>query len=127
MMAQGVAAGTAGFLAAVAVPPLRSLIEKHVVPQPGEGPSLAAQERGYFDFRFLGKTAGGQVIKVKVTGDRDPGYGSSGKMLGQAAVCLARDIGRDEVAGGFWTPATIFGERLIKRLVADAGLTFTVL
>lgn len=127
MTAQSVAIGTAGFMAAVAVPPLRDLIARHVAPQPGEGPSPAAQERGYFDFRFRGSTGDGNVINVKVTGDRDPGYGSTGKMLGQAAVCLARDISKSSCAGGFWTPATIFGDKLIKRLVADAGLTFSVL
>ncbi|MES2297360.1 MAG: saccharopine dehydrogenase NADP-binding domain-containing protein [Pseudomonadota bacterium] len=127
MMAQGMAVGIAGFMAAVAVPPLRRVIEKYVVPKPGEGPSPAAQARGFYDFRFIGTTEAGQTLRVKVTGDRDPGYGSTAKMLGQAAACLAQDIPHEERAGGFWTPATIFGDKLIKRLVADAGLTFTVL
>jgi short subunit dehydrogenase-like uncharacterized protein len=127
MRAQGMAVGVAGFMVALAVPPLCRLIEKYVVPKPGEGPSPAAQARGFYDFRFLGTTDKGQRLRVKVTGDRDPGYGSTAKMLGQAAVCLAQDIGKQDRAGGFWTPATIFGDKLIKRLVADAGLTFSVL
>ena len=62
-----------------------------------------------------------------MTGDADPGYGSTGKMLGQAAACLARDVDRTALPGGFWTPATALGDRLIERLTASAGLTFEVL
>lgn len=126
-MAQGMALGMAGFMLAIAVPPVCRLIEKHVVPQPGEGPSPAAQARGFYDLRFLGRTEKGEQIRVKVTGDRDPGYGSTAKMLGQAAVCLAQDIAKEDCAGGFWTPATIFGDKLIVRLEKDAGLSFSVL
>jgi short subunit dehydrogenase-like uncharacterized protein len=123
--AQTMSAGIGGFMLALAVPPLRGLLEKHVVPQPGEGPSPEAQAKGFYDFRFLGTTINGQSLMVKVTGDRDPGYGSTGKMLGEAALCLAEDV--EGKAGGFWTPATIFGEKLIERLQAKAGLTFSVL
>lgn len=99
-----------------------------MLPKPGEGPSPEAQAAGFFDLRFLGRTDDGQTLRVKVTGDRDPGYGSTARMLGQAGVCLAKDIGgKDNKAGGFWTPATIFGERLIGRLQTHSGLTFEVL
>ncbi len=68
---------------------------------------------------------------MKVTGDRDPGYGSTGKMLGQAALRLALDCSRDGEktgrGGGFWTPATMFDERFVERLVRHAGLRFEVL
>ena len=119
--------GIGGFLLATALPPTRWLIERFVVPKRGEGPSPAAQERGYYDLRFFGATAGGQSLRVKVTGDRDPGYGSTGKMLGETGACLALDIAKSDCPGGFWTPATIFGNRLIKRLESDAGLKFEVL
>ncbi len=124
-VAHGVALGIGGFMLAAAVGPVRGLMARHMLPKPGEGPSPAAQLKGYYDFRFLGTTADGRQLRVKVTGDRDPGYGSTAKMLGQAAVCLARDV--DGKAGGFWTPATLFGEKLVARLVAHAGLTFSVL
>ncbi len=61
-----------------------------------------------------------------MTGDRDPGYGSTAKMLGQAGACLALDLADSGRKGGFWTPATMFGERLVERLVAHAGITFEV-
>ena len=61
-----------------------------------------------------------------MTGDRDPGYGSTAKMLAEAALAFG-DVSRDDVGGGFWTPATAFGGLLIDRLVAHAGLTFDVI
>jgi len=117
-------AGLGGFMLAGAVAPLRGALERFVLPQPGQGPSLAEQRNGFFDLRFVGTAADGRQIRTKVTGDRDPGYGSTGKMLGQAAACLALDIAKGRPPGGFWTPATIFGDRLIERLRKHAGLTF---
>jgi len=59
-----------------------------------------------------------------VTGDRDPGYGSTAKMLGESAVCLARDA--LSVGGGFWTPASAMGDALLARLQERAGLDFSL-
>jgi short subunit dehydrogenase-like uncharacterized protein len=106
---------------------LRSALERFVLPKPGEGPSPEQQRKGFFDVRFLGTTADGRRIRTKVTGDADPGYGSTGKMLGQAAACLALDVDRKALPGGFWTPATALGDRLVARLVARSGLAFEVL
>ena len=125
--ALGVTAGLGGFMVASALPPTRWALERFVLPAPGEGPSAEDQRKGRFDLRFLGTTADGRSMRVKVTGDRDPGYGSTAKMLGQAAACLAQDFAGSGRKGGFWTPATMFGDTLIERLVAHAGLTFEVL
>jgi short subunit dehydrogenase-like uncharacterized protein len=124
LAAAALTAGVGGFVAASAIGPVRAGLERFVLPRPGEGPSLEAQLKGFFDLRFFGATAKGEKIRAKVTGDRDPGYGSTGKMLGQAAACLALDVGKGEKAGGFWTPATVFGDRLVARLSARAGLAF---
>lgn len=121
------AAGLGGFLVATAIAPTRWLLEKTVLPAPGDGPSRAAQEKGFFDFRFVGRTDDGRELRIKVTGDRDPGYGSTGKMLGEAAACLAHDVSKRDVAGGFWTPSTAMGSKLVDRLTNHAGLTFTLL
>ena len=126
-MATGVALGLGGFIAATLLPPSRWLLEKFVVPKPGEGPSPEAQIQGFYDFRFYGRGVSGRTLKTKVTGDRDPGYGSTAKMLGEAAACLAQDVPKNQLAGGFWTPSTALGDALIERLVANAGLTFEVL
>ncbi len=127
LAAMAVGGALGGFLFATAMPPTRWVLQKFVVPQPGEGPSPQEQENGFYDMRLFGRTADGRTLKTKVTGDRDPGYGSTAKILGEAAVCLARDISKPDKPGGFWTPATIFGDKLIKRLQAHAGLTFEVI
>lgn len=118
--------GLAALMIGLAIPPTRWLLETRVLPKPGEGPDEKAQREGRFDLVFLGSTAKGDKIRCRVTGDRDPGYGSTAKMLSQAAACLAKDV-PDNMPGGFWTPATILGDRLIDRLQAHAGLTFEVL
>jgi len=123
LTAVGAGVGLSVFMLASALGPTRAVLQRFL-PAPGEGPSPEAQARGFFDLRFFGRTASGRSVRVKVTGDRDPGYGSTAKMLGEAAMCLAFDVPRDTVAGGFWTPATIFGDRLVARLEAHAGLRF---
>lgn len=123
-------AGLGAFMAGVVIKPVRRLMERFLLPKPGEGPSPEAQLAGRYDIRFVGHGEAGQVVRVRVTGDRDPGYGSTGKMLGQAVLSLAVDHFKDGEkvgrAGGFWTPATMFDERFIARLTRDAGLRFDV-
>jgi len=125
--ATGMALGLGAFMVAGALPPTRWALQRFVLPAPGEGPSPEAQSKGFFDLRFHGRTADGRSLRAKVTGDRDPGYGSTARMLAQAASCLALDVGKADRPGGFWTPATIFGDRLVERLQAEAGLAFEVL
>jgi short subunit dehydrogenase-like uncharacterized protein len=127
LTAVGLATALGGFVGATMLAPTRWILERYVVPKPGEGPSPDAQAKGFYDFRFFGRTADGNAVRVKVTGDRDPGYGSTAKILGEAAACLAQDVPRDERAGGFWTPATALGDALVERLQAHAGLTFSLL
>jgi len=126
MTALGLTAGLAGFGFAAAFSPTRRALGKFV-PAPGTGPSEEARARGFFDLRLVGETASGQKLRARVTGDMDPGYGSTGKMLGEAGACLALDFADSGKPGGFWTPATIFGERLIARLEAHAGVKFELL
>lgn len=114
------------FMVLAALGPTRWILEKFVLPKPGEGPSPKEQEKGMYDMRFVGKTSSGESIKAKVTGDRDPGYGSTAKMLAEAAICLAQTE-KNQANGGFWTPSSLYGERLITRLVKNAGLTFEII
>jgi short subunit dehydrogenase-like uncharacterized protein len=122
--AWGMTAGLAAFSVAASLGPTRSLLRR-VIPKPGSGPSEAKQNAGYFDLRFVGRTATGDEIRTKVTGDADPGYGSTAKMLGESAVAFL-DLEPEAVGGGFWTPASAFGDALIERLEAHAGVRFDV-
>jgi short subunit dehydrogenase-like uncharacterized protein len=121
--ARAISWGMTGAMIGLALPPTRWLLENHVLPKPGEGPSEKQQREGEYDLVFLGKTQKGDKIRCRVTGDRDPGYGSTAKMLAQAAACLAKDL-PDTTPGGFWTPASLMGDKLIARLEAHAGLSF---
>lgn len=93
-------------------------------PRPGEGPSREEREAGFYDLLFLGENDQGDTLRVSVKGDRDPGYGSTSRMITEAAVCLLQDA-RD-TAGGIWTTAPAMGQRLIDRLQKNAGLAFAL-
>jgi short subunit dehydrogenase-like uncharacterized protein len=94
------------------------------VPKPGEGPSKEERENGSYDLLFMAIAPDGRQARAAVKGDRDPGYGSTSKMISECAICLLRDT--PDVPAGIWTPGAAMGDRLIKRLVDHAGLTFTV-
>jgi len=93
-------------------------------PKPGEGPSRAEREAGFYDLLFIGTGKNGETLRVGVQGDRDPGYGSTSKMIAEAAMCLLQDAAA--TPGGIWTPAAAMGQPLIDRLQAHAGLHFAV-
>jgi short subunit dehydrogenase-like uncharacterized protein len=93
-------------------------------PKPGEGPSKQERDAGFYDLLFLGEDAQGNRLRVGVKGDRDPGYGSTSKMIAESAVCLLLDA--SALAGGIWTTAPAMGDQLIARLQANAGLSFAV-
>ena len=93
-----------------------------ISPKPGEGPSKKERENGYFSFRFFVFEEKGDKSIFKVTGDRDPGYGSTSKMLAESAVCLAKD--KLDNKYGVLTPSFAMGDNILNRLVSKAGLTF---
>jgi short subunit dehydrogenase-like uncharacterized protein len=92
--------------------------------KPGEGPSKEEQENGMYDLLFVAIAPDGRQVRAAVRGDRDPGYGSTSKMISECAICLLRDT--PEVPAGIWTPGAAMGDKLMKRLVDHAGLTFEV-
>ena len=59
--------------------------------KPGDGPSKQEREAGFYDILFIGVTPNGKLVRVSVSGDRDPGYGSTSKMIAESAICLVRD------------------------------------
>ncbi|HEY0621474.1 saccharopine dehydrogenase family protein [Sphingomonas sp.] len=92
-------------------------------PAPGEGPSKEEREAGFYEIDFIAEMPDGERLTATVTGDRDPGYGSTSKMIAEAALCLLRDV---DDGGAIWTPGALMAEPLKKRLEANAGLIFTV-
>ena len=118
-----VTAGIGGFFAAAAFPLTRRLLERRVLPAPGEGPSREAIESGYFEMHVLAETESGKRLRGRIAGTRDPGYGETAKMLSETAMCLAKDGARLDARFGVLTPASAMGMRLVERLRA-AGMTF---
>jgi short subunit dehydrogenase-like uncharacterized protein len=93
-------------------------------PKPGEGPSKEERENGLYDLLYVAIGPDGRQVRASVKGDRDPGYGSTSKMISECAICLLRDA--PDVPAGIWTPGAAMQHKLIKRLVDHAGLTFAV-
>ena len=93
---------------------------------PGEGPTKEEREAGFYDLLYIAEYPDGRTFRASVKGDRDPGYGSTSKIIAESAICLAREVGRERTPGGCWTSAAAMGETLLQRLQAHAGLTFTV-
>jgi len=127
--AAGLVAGGLGlFKTAMSVGPLRSALSRYAFPDPGEGPTRAEAEAGDFSIRVLGRgtsTDGPFTVEAEFGADRDPGYGATARMLGESAVCLARDEVDSPLDGGVLTPASGIGLPLAKRL-REVGFTASV-
>jgi short subunit dehydrogenase-like uncharacterized protein len=106
--------------------PTRAILRTFVLPKPGQGPTKEQRENGSYDVLFVGETADGRTLRASVKGDKDPGYASTSRMITESALCLARDVPREELAGGIWTTAPAMGAKLIDRLQQNAGLRFTL-
>lgn len=104
-------------------PPVRWCLQRWVLPKPGEGPTAQQRESGQFEIVFVGQA---QSLRAVVTGDRDPGYGSTARMLAQSALCLLHEADRSVTSGGVWTPGAAMGMLLVQRLREHAGLTFEI-
>lgn len=114
--------GEKGEAAAKAVAADRSMASSDL--KPGDGPSKEERENGSYDVLFAGYNKQGDILKASVKGDRDPGYGSTSKMIAESAVCLL--LNPEAASGGIWTPGAALQELLIDRLEQNAGLSFTL-
>lgn len=115
--AAALAAATTGGRAALSIGPARALAARFL-PDPGEGPSAEARERGGFRIEFRSTLPDGQVFGAEVIGKGDPGYAATSRMLSESGLCLASTEG----PGGVLTPAAAMGDDLVERL-RGAGMT----
>jgi short subunit dehydrogenase-like uncharacterized protein len=104
----------------------RELLRRFALPKPGQGPTPQQRESGRYEVVFIGDTAQGQRLRATVRGDRDPGYGSTCKLVAESALCLASEIARSMTPGGVWTPGAAMGMALVRRLHDRAGLNFAI-
>jgi len=122
-LAAAFSTASAAFAAAASVGALRRLLAA-ALPKPGEGPSERVRATGFYLIDMIGRHPKSRQhdLRLRIRGDRDPGYGSTAKMLAESAVCLARDP--LTAAGGVLTPAVAMGEHLLARLGNHAGVAF---
>jgi short subunit dehydrogenase-like uncharacterized protein len=122
--AAGVSAGIAALIGGLSIPPARKLLDR-VLPDPGEGPSEQARERGFFKIDTHTRTSEGGRLVCRIAAPGDPGYKATAVMFGEAALALALDGERLPDATGVLTPATAMGDVLVERLRA-AGHSYDV-
>ena len=113
-----------GLVLGASYQPTRKLLQNFVLPKPGEGPDRELQQNGFFNLMQIGVLPDETVLWGRITGDQDPGYGSTSKMLSECAVCLAQDD--LDAGGGIWTPAAVMAKPLSERLQRNAGITFAL-
>ena len=122
--ATGVSVGMGVGQAALHFKLARSLA-RAVAVAPGQGPSESAMEGGSFRCEFVGKSAGGKVMRGRVAGQGDPGNRATTKFVCESALALAlqpRALPGGARGGGVLTPASGLGIVLAQRLTA-AGMT----
>ena len=125
LTATAVSAGLGSVMMFGSFAPTRKLMQTLLFPEPGEGPNREQREAGFFNLMQIGHLADGTKLRTRITGDRDPGYGSTSKMLSECAVCLAKDDLDSD--GGILTPAAAMAAPLLDRLQRNAGLSFELL
>jgi short subunit dehydrogenase-like uncharacterized protein len=123
-----------------------------MLPQGGTGPSREAISKGNYEMHFIanaetepydapirvrGIVRGmySQAIAILpllhlthcFSGRKDPGYGDTCRMVAESALSLVYSY--DDLPGkegGILTPATAFGDVLLKRLRDEGGMDFLV-
>ncbi len=106
--------------------PTRALIQRFVLPKPGTGPNQFERDNGRYEVLFTGLGKAGKALTARVKGDRDPGYGSTSKIIAECALCLLQDIDKRAIPGGIWTAGAAMGMQLVQRLHGKAGLSFAL-
>ena len=92
--------------------------------KPGNGPSVKAQNEGWFKGIFIIETEDGKKYKSSIYGDGDPGYKSTARFACESALCLIKNTEElPNIDGGVLTSATGLGNVLVKRL-SEKGVVF---
>lgn len=114
------------FVALAAAPWTRRLLQRFLVPKPGQGSNLKSLHKCTFDVRMTGETDQGETVRVRLAGNGDPACYATSRMLAESGICLAQEISKTDKPGGFWTTASIFSDKLIQRLHSHGQMKFAV-
>ena len=93
-------------------------------PTSGEGPPSWLLRDGGFEIEVTAK-ARAKTVRTRISGQGDPGYGATSKMLAELGLCLALDDHSEALhRAGVLTPSTGLGHALILRLTQAQGGKF---
>ncbi|EAW33137.1 hypothetical protein GP2143_17816 [marine gamma proteobacterium HTCC2143] len=93
-------------------------------PTSGEGPPSWLLRDGGFEIDVTAK-ARAKTVRTRISGQGDPGYGATSKMLAELGLCLALDDHSESLhRAGVLTPSTGLGHALILRLTQAQGGKF---
>ena len=100
---------------------------RRIIPKPGEGPSVAAMDGGWYRCDIAGTLPGGEVVRCRVADTGDPGNRATTRLVCESALAIAlqEESLPGQHRGGVLTPATALGQVLVDRLRA-AGMTMQV-
>ena len=107
--------------------PLKRLVRRFLL-KPGQGPSQETQDQGWFRATFVAYSEDNERKICSMFGSGDPGYKSTGKMVCESALALARsdNLPGGNEYGGVLTSAVGLGNVLIDRL-KSAEIEFKVI
>jgi short subunit dehydrogenase-like uncharacterized protein len=123
LAANGLAVGELVGTAALGFGPTRAIASRFL-PSQGEGPGRETRESGSFDMLVHTRTPAGTSYRCRVTGQGDPGYAATSRMLAVSGLTLAGDATLLPDVAGVLTPAAAMGKTLIDNLKV-AQITFT--
>lgn len=107
------------------VRPLLWFLRKFFLPLPGEGPSKQIRDNGFFKLDIIGSMDNIKRIRFTVTGEGDPGYSATAKMITESALSILLDQDRIPKVSGVLTPAAGIGVVLAERL-NEKGFNFSI-
>jgi short subunit dehydrogenase-like uncharacterized protein len=110
--------GTILFATALLNPITSTLLQKYVLPKPGEGPSRDAMENKHFlAISAQGVGSKGTKVNSVIYFPRDAGYMDTARMVAESGLVLGLDSAKLSPEGGFFTSSTGgMGNVLLDRL-----------
>ena len=114
LKARAMTTGARVFEAAMKRPFLRKMIGA-AMPAAGVSPSEKSIDEGFARATFVGEGERGHRVHARFSAAGDPANAVTATCVIASAMCLLDD---EVPAGGFWTPASAFGERLLEELRA---------
>lgn len=110
--------GTIAFMTALANPITSMLLQKFVLPKPGQGPSREVMLKSHFlTISAQGVGSKGTKVNSVIYFPRDAGYMDTARMVAESGLVLACDSAKLSPEGGFFTSSTGgMGDPLLDRL-----------